>query len=68
MAKRIKMKTHSGAAKRFKVTGKGKVVHRGKGMRHIQTKMKRKRQSDLKKNLVFAKANSGALAKMLPYK
>ena len=68
MAKRIKMKTHSGAAKRFKVTGKGKIVHRGQGMRHIQTSMRRKRQQDLKKNLVFAPANNGNLAKLLPYK
>ena len=30
-----KMKTHSGAKKRFKVTGTGKLVHRQAGKRHL---------------------------------
>ena len=29
-----KMKTHSGAKKRFKITGTGKVVHHKAGMMH----------------------------------
>ncbi|MCL1841184.1 MAG: 50S ribosomal protein L35, partial [Propionibacteriaceae bacterium] len=29
-----KMKTHSGAKKRFKVTGTGKLVHKGAGKGH----------------------------------
>ena len=30
-----KMKTHSGAKKRFKITGSGKVVHRKAGKGHL---------------------------------
>jgi len=30
-----KMKTRKSAAKRFKVTGTGKILHRGHGVRHI---------------------------------
>ena len=30
-----KLKTHSGAKKRFKVTGTGKLVHRQAGKRHL---------------------------------
>ena len=30
-----KMKTHSGAKKRFKVTGKGKIVHERTNKRHL---------------------------------
>ncbi|MGL4831788.1 MAG: 50S ribosomal protein L35 [Propionibacteriaceae bacterium] len=30
-----KMKTHSGAKKRFKVTGSGKLVHRKAGKSHL---------------------------------
>ena len=30
-----KMKTHSGAKKRFKVTGSGKLTHRQAGKRHL---------------------------------
>ena len=31
-----KNKTHSGAKKRIKVTGSGKLLHAGSGMRHHQ--------------------------------
>ncbi|MFW6599506.1 50S ribosomal protein L35 [Propionibacteriaceae bacterium Y2011] len=41
-----KMKTHSGAKKRFKITGTGKVLHRQAGKMHINehkpTKQKRR--------------------------
>lgn len=30
-----KMKTHSGTKKRFKVSGSGKLIHRGAGKRHL---------------------------------
>ncbi|HSN12668.1 MAG TPA: 50S ribosomal protein L35 [Propionibacteriaceae bacterium] len=30
-----KMKTHSGAKKRFKITGSGKLTHRAAGKRHL---------------------------------
>lgn len=30
-----KMKTHSGAKKRFKITGSGKIVHRKAGKGHL---------------------------------
>jgi large subunit ribosomal protein L35 len=30
-----KQKTHSGAKKRFKVTGTGKILHERAGMRHL---------------------------------
>ncbi len=33
-----KMKTHRGAAKRFKVTGSGKITRRKAGMNHILEK------------------------------
>ena len=33
-----KMKTHRGAAKRFKITGTGKVMRRKAGMNHILEK------------------------------
>lgn len=33
-----KMKTHSGAKKRFKVTGSGKIVRRKRGLNHMLEK------------------------------
>jgi large subunit ribosomal protein L35 len=38
-----KMKTHSGAKKRFRTTGSGKVVHRTAGIAHFRAHKPRKR-------------------------
>jgi len=46
-----KQKTHSGAKKRFKITGSGKVVKQGAGMRHHlevkSSKLKRRLNGDV---------------------
>jgi len=39
-----KMKSHSGAKKRFKLTGSGKIKRRRAGLRHILTKKSKKRK------------------------
>jgi large subunit ribosomal protein L35 len=39
-----KMKTHSGAKKRFSFTGTGKLKRRRSGLRHILTKKSKKRK------------------------
>ena len=44
-----KMKTHRGAAKRFKVTGTGKLMRRQVGMNHILEKKPSKRTRRLKR-------------------
>ncbi len=44
-----KMKTHRGAAKRFKVTGSGKLTRRHAGMNHILEKKPSKRTRRLKR-------------------
>ncbi len=43
-----KVKTHRGAAKRFKVTGTGKLMRRQVGMNHILEKKPTKRTRRLK--------------------
>ena len=45
-----KMKTHKGAAKRFSVTGTGKVKRAHAGKSHILTKMSPKRKRNLRRN------------------
>jgi len=40
-----KMKTHSGAKKRFRVTGSGSVKYKHSGARHILTKKTTKAQT-----------------------
>ncbi len=42
-----KMKTKKAAAKRFKVTGRGKVMHRQTGQRHLLSKKSRRRKRRL---------------------
>ena len=50
MAKaRAKLKTHKGAAKRFKVTGSGKVRRAKAYKSHILTKKSTKRKRNLRK-------------------
>lgn len=66
MAK-IKMKTHKGAAKRFKKTGLGKISHRKEGMSHILTKKTRKRKRGLRKPGLLAGSQKKMADKLLPY-
>jgi large subunit ribosomal protein L35 len=45
-----KMKTHSGAAKRFKITGSGKITRRKANLNHILEKKAPKRKRRLSKS------------------
>ncbi len=62
-----KLKTHRGAAKRFKKTGSGKLVRRHAFARHILTSKPRQRKRRLTQGVVVDKANAPALARMLPH-
>ncbi len=42
-----KMKSHSGAKKRFKVTGSGKIRRRQRNLNHFNTKMSSRRKRRL---------------------
>lgn len=42
MAKTYKQKTRKGAAKRFKVTGTGKILRRTQNMRHLRANKSKK--------------------------
>jgi large subunit ribosomal protein L35 len=48
-----KMKTHSGAKKRFKKTGKGKIMHEQANNQHMyeQKSSRRKRRLDIEQTL-----------------
>jgi large subunit ribosomal protein L35 len=62
-----KQKTSRGAAKRFKVTGTGKLKRRKAYLRHILTSKTRKQKRHLGKSLVVDATNSRAIARLLPY-
>ncbi|MDI6817168.1 MAG: 50S ribosomal protein L35 [Actinomycetota bacterium] len=60
-----KMKTHRGAAKRFKVTGSGKLVHKHAFKSHILSKKSTKRKRQLRKDGVVGSANEKNLKMIL---
>lgn len=61
------MKTHRGAAKRFKKTGTGKIK-RGKAFTsHILTKKSPKRKRNLRQATIADKTNVKAIKQLLPY-
>jgi large subunit ribosomal protein L35 len=60
-----KMKTHRGAAKRFKLKKNG-TIKRGSAYRsHILTKMSQKRKRDLRSPQVIAKSDEAQVKSML---
>jgi len=62
-----KLKTHKGAAKRFKKTGTGKIVRHHAFARHILTSKSRTRKRRLGQAAVADPANSPEINRMLPY-
>jgi len=51
-----KQKTHKGTKKRFRLSAKGKVKHRGAGTSHLASRMEHKRKRNLRGTRVLAKA------------
>jgi len=62
-----KIKTHRGAAKRFSVTGTGKIKRSRANTSHILTPKTTKRKRQLRKSVVLDKTNEKALRKLIPY-
>ena len=62
-----KMKTSRAAAKRFKVTGTGKLKRNKAYKSHILTKKSPKRKRNLRKSAITDKTNVKNMKKVLPY-
>lgn len=62
-----KMKTNRAAAKRFKVTGSGKIVRARANKSHILTKKSAQRKRRLRQTTLVDAINVKAVRKMLPY-
>jgi len=60
-----KMKTHRGAAKRFKKTGSGKITRSRSNKQHILTKKTAKRKRRLRKDTLVAKVDEKRVGQML---
>ena len=63
-----KIKTHSGAKKRFKLTKNGKVKRAHAFKSHILNKKTTKRKRKLRKVVCADVTNVAAVKKMIPYK
>ncbi len=62
-----KMKSHRGAAKRFKKTGTGKIKRSKNNKQHILTKKTAKRKHKLRKPALVASVDEKRLKQMLPH-
>ena len=63
-----KIKTHSGAKIRFKLTKNGKVKRAHAFKSHILNKKTTKRKRNLRKTVIADVTNTAAVKKMIPYK
>ena len=53
-----KQKTHKGVKKRFRLTAKGKVKHRGAGTSHLAARMSKKRRRKLRGTRVLSEGKA----------
>ncbi|RXW32190.1 50S ribosomal protein L35 [Propioniciclava flava] len=60
-----KMKTHSGAKKRFRVTGSGKIMRRQAGKMHLNEHKPTKRTRRLSGDVVLSAADVKTARKLL---
>jgi large subunit ribosomal protein L35 len=62
-----KLKTHKGAAKRFKLTGTGKVKRGRSHLRHILTSKSKKRKRNLGSPALVSEGDKRKVKRMIPY-
>ncbi len=67
MARKQKVKTHRGAAKRFKVTSTGKLLRMHSGKRHLLGTKRANRMRRLRKATRVHPADAAKVRRMLPY-
>jgi len=60
-----KMKTHSGAKKRFKVTGTGKIKRNRARVRHLMRKKTTKAKRHLRGSVVVNRADHARIERLL---
>ena len=63
-----KLKTHSGAKKRFRLTKSGKIKRARAYKNHILTKKNAKRKRGLRQGAYVDDTNEATIRRMIPYK
>ncbi len=64
---KTKLKTHRGAAKRFKISGSGKMMMRRAGKRHLLTKKSTRRKRGYAVPIEANKSELQGIRRLLPY-
>lgn len=62
-----KIKTRKSAAKRYNMTGTGKVKYKKQGLRHILTKKSSKRKARLRHSGILSKVEQKRAHVQMPY-
>lgn len=62
-----KLKTHRGAAKRFKITAKGKIKRKKAFRSHLLTGKPSKRMRGLRHPAILGKTEEAIIKRLLPY-
>ncbi|MGH7410857.1 MAG: 50S ribosomal protein L35 [Candidatus Methylomirabilis sp.] len=62
-----KIKTLKGAAKRFKVTGTGKLRRHKAAKSHLLTGKSKKRKRSLRQPALVSKADTARMRRLIPY-
>lgn len=62
-----KLKTHSGAKKRFKITGTGKIMRRRTNKSHLLTGKPSRRTRRLRHSALVSKSEYTNIKRLLPY-
>ncbi len=62
-----KLKTHRGAAKRFKITAKGKVRRRRANLRHLLSTKNRGRKRRLGQAALVSPVDTRSIKRLIPY-
>lgn len=62
-----KLKTHKGAKKRFKITGKGRIIRHSSHTRHLFTNKSSKQKRNLRRPSLVHKNDEKRIKRLLPY-
>lgn len=65
MAKSYKLKTRKGAARRFKITGSGKILRRTQNMRHLRANKSKKAKRNYRRLIPITGRMAIKIKKML---
>lgn len=67
MAKKYKLKTHKSTAKRFKVTGTGKVMRTKGGKSHLRRRTPKRTKRQFTRMLEVSKSETKRILTLAPY-